>query len=206
MLKYSSKDVFLLFFIFLFLNVSAVPDSIPKQISILMLKNKQVKTLLDSLVLNTKGTDKSNVILLSVCKFENYQFLFAGCINKGMACYLITETEFQKQPIMGFLKVSNYDCYIFGDSSVKRFFRQTKDSILIPEKFKWLSEVSNVRYMDDLFNHITTYSRDVPLHITFDIQRYVYHNGKFDEIGMNSKFEDLFLDFIHSNRMPYRND
>lgn len=205
MLKYLSKITFLIFFDFLFLSVSAVQDSVPKQLPILILKNKQVKTLLDSLVLNAKGTNKSNVILLSVCKFDRCQFLFVGCVNKGLAPYLITETEFQSQHIVGFLKFSNYDCYIFGDSSIKRFFRQTKDSILIPEKLEWLSKVSSVRYMDDLFNHIDTYSSDIPLFVTFDIQRFVYQKSKFEVVGPNSKSEDIFLDFISSNRLPYRN-
>jgi len=205
MLKNISKIIFLIFFLFLFVNVSAIQDSVPKQIPIMMLKNKQIKTLIDSLVINTKGTDRSNVILLSVCKFDRCQFLFVGCVNKGTACYLITETEFQSQPIVGFLKISNYDCYIFGDPSIKRFFRQTKDSILIPKKLEWLSEVSSIRYMDDLFNHIDTHFSDIPLYVTFDIQRYVYRKSKFEVLWPNSKFEDIFLDFKSSNRLPYRN-
>ena len=204
MLKYVLKIIFFIFFGLLFVSVSAVQDAVPKQIPIMKLKNKKVKTLIDSLILNTKGTDKSNVIFLSICEFDRCQFLYAGCVNKGMACYLITEPEFQSQHIVGFLKISNYDCYIFGDSSVKRFFRQTKDSILIPEKLAWLSEVSSVRYMDDLFNHVDTYSSDIPLYVTFDIQRYVYQKSNFEVVRPDSKYGGIFSDFRSSNRLPYR--
>lgn len=204
MLKCVSKILFLLFFSFLFVSVSAVQDTVPKRIPIMILKNKQIKILIDSLALNTKGTDKSNVILLSVCKFDRSQFLFTGCVNKGMACYLITETEFQSQHIMGFLKISNYDCFIFGDLSIKKFFRQTRDSIMISKELEWLSEVSNVRYMDDLFNHIDTYSSDIPLFVTFDIQRYVYQKGKFEDVSSDSKFEGVLSNFRTSNRLPCR--
>lgn len=204
MLKHVSKIIIFIFFSFLFLSASAVHDSVPKQTPILILKNKQVKTLIDSLVLNTKGTNKSNVILLSVCKFDGCQFLFVGCINKGLACYLITETEFQSQNLVGYLKISNYDCFVFGDQSTKRFFRRTKNTILIPKKFEWISEVSSVRYMDDLFSHIDSHSSDIPLFITFDIQRYVYQKSKFKVVRPDSKFEDIFLDFKSSNRLPHR--
>lgn len=201
MLKYISSFIF---FSFLFLSASAVHDSVPKQTPILILKNKQVETLIDSLVSNTKGTNKSNIILLSVCKFDGYQFLFVGCINKGLACYLVTETEFQSKNLVGYLKISNYDCYVFGDQSTKRFFRRTKNTILIPKKLEWLSEVSSVRYMDDLFRHVDTHSSDIPLFITFDIQRYVYQKSKFEVVRPDSKVEDIFLDFRSSNRLPHR--
>lgn len=183
---------------------SIAQDSTIKQTFILELRNKQVKNLIDSLILNSKGTSLSNVIFLSFCKYDKCQFFFSACSNKGLACYLITEPEFRSQQLAGYLKISNYDCYVFGDPSVTRFFRQTGETILIPEEFKWLSEVSTVRYADELFNHIVTHSYDPPLYITFDIQRYVYQKGKFEDIRTNSEIIDLFSDFRNLNFLPYR--
>ena len=179
-------------------------DTISKQIPILVLKNKQIQSLTDTLVFNTKGTNRSNVVFLSVCKFNGHQLLFSGCINKGLACYLVIEPEFQSLQLVGFLNISGYDCFVFGDHSIKRFFRQTKDSILIPKELEWISEVSKIQYMDDLFNHIDTYNRDVPIFITFDILRYVYKKSKFEENRPDSKNEDIFSDFRSAKWLRYR--
>ena len=180
-------------------------DTLPKQIPILVLKNKQIQSLTDTLIFNTKGSYRSNIVLLSVCKFNGCQFLFSGCINKGLACYLVKEPEFQSQQLVGFFKISEYECFVFGDNSIGRFFRQTKDSILIPKKLEWISEVSKVQYMDDLFNHIDTYSDDVPLLITYDIQRYVYKKGKFEDVESDPKVDSIFLDFRFANTLHYKN-
>ena len=188
----------------LFCACATAQDTLPKQTPILVLKNKQIQSLTDTLILNTKGSKGSNIVFLSVCKFNGCQLFFSGCVNKGLACYLIAEPEFQSQQLVGFLKISEYDCYVFGDHSTERFFRQTKDSILIPKKFEWISEVSKVQYLDDVFNHIDTYNRDVPLFITFDIRRYLYKKGKFEEHRPDSKDEDIFSDFRSAKWLPGR--
>lgn len=201
------SKIFKLIFVLLlnlFILETIAQDSTIKLTPVLALKNKQVKSHIDTLILKSKGTNKSNVIFLSFCKYDTCQFFFSACSNKGLACYMITEPEFQSQKLAGYVEISNYDCYVFGDSSVTRFFRQTGETISIPEKFKWLSEVSTVRYADELFNHIDTHSYDPPLYITFDIQRYVYQKGKFEDIRTNSEIIDLFSDFRNLKFLPYR--
>lgn len=206
-MKFMTKSVFFIFFGFLFLNASAVQDSIRQKIPIMVLKNKQIKDVTDSLTFNTKGTNKSNVVLLSICDFKGCQFLFSGCVNRGFLHLLIMEPEFQSQQIVGFINISGYDCFVFGDHSTKHFFRQTKDSILIPEKFEWISKVSNAQFTDDLLNLIG-YKTDpnAPFYITFDIHRFIYRRGKLVDIKSFPEFEDYFFDFRNEYRLPYRNE
>lgn len=205
-MKISKVIFFSTFFWSLLVCDSLAQNTVLKQIPILKLKNNQVQTLIDTHFLNSKGTNRSNVIFISLCKIDGYQYLFFDCVNKGYMDYLATETEFRSQQLVGFLEISNTDCFVFGDCSVNRFFRQTKDSFQIPRKWKWLSEISNVKYMDDLFNHISLKNddSDVVYCVTFDIQRYVYRKGTFEDINSLPKFSEIYSDFRNANRLGYR--
>ena len=178
-----------------------------KQTPVMCLKNSRMNKVMDTLLQNTKGSSGANVIVLSMCKIHKYNYLFTYCVNKGFLPYLMAETEFQSLPLLGYAKILNYDCFIFGDKTVKHFFRQTRGFVQIKKEWSWLTDLPNIQYMDDLLVHLgvrDTTENTVPMFITFDIMRRVYRNGHFIDITSDSLYEELYWEFKNSRRLPYR--
>jgi len=113
----------------------------------LKLKNCRVKGLMKDLIKDGAIRD-NDVVLISFIEENNEQYLYFGFSSKGRLFLLTSSYELCTHKFIGYSKIFNRDCFVFGDKA--EFFFTKKDSVQIPDYFDWLLLLNQMKEEDFL--------------------------------------------------------
>ena len=108
----------------------------------LKLKDYRLEGLIGDLI--KEGSIKDNdVVLIDFRKQDNELYLNLGFSYKNRLFLLNASWSCRTRKFIGYSKILNHDCYVFGDKT-ERFFTE-KDSVQLPKYFDWLLSLNHMK-------------------------------------------------------------
>lgn len=145
------RQKLLLIVVCLLITINGIANnSDTSKIPTLKLKNHKVKDLIENCI--KKGYIENNdILLIGFIEQDNELYLNIILSRKNRDFLLQASSLFRIQKFIGYSKIFNHDCYVFGDKA-KLFFTK-KDSVQIPKYFDWLLSLNHMEWEDFFPQH-----------------------------------------------------
>jgi len=113
----------------------------------LKLKNDKLKELIEDLI-KEEAIEDNDVVLINFIEQDNELYLDIVFSHKNRLFLLNASWSCRTRKFIGYSKILNHDCYVFGDKT-ERFFTE-KDSVQLPKYFNWLLSLNHMEEEDFL--------------------------------------------------------
>ena len=171
----------LIFVCFLMITNGLAENSDTTKIPCLKLNNYKIKGLIRDLIKDGSIRD-NDVVLIGFVEENNEHYLDIIFSRKGQVFLLQASGLFHTQKFIGYSKIFNHDCYVFGNKAELFFVKKTY--VQVPDYFNWLLSLNQMKWEDFLPSpHFVVDSdgnvEEVTLHITDRGARYKYAKKTF---------------------------
>ena len=122
----------------------------------LKLNNYKVKGLIKDLIKDGSIRD-NDVLLINFIEEDNELYMRIVFSEKRRLFLLDASLECRTQKFMGYSKIFNHDCFVFGNKA-ERFFTK-KDSVQLPDYFNWLLSINHME-IEDFFTKVLMENSD----------------------------------------------
>lgn len=145
----------------------------------------------------------SKTIFLSLYKTRSVRYVNIFFCKKNSISSALYEYEFRPQPLKGYIRVFEYNVYVFGDNTVSSYFKKTGVRQQIPIGLENVTFLHKIKYEDELPMNDNV-SNDCPIYITYDIMRYAVKNNELRSVDFGESKHALNLSIYRTTHRLYR--
>ena len=154
------------------------PDT--TKIPCLKLNNHRLKDLISDWI-KEGHIEENDVVLIGFIEENNDIYMSFTLSRKNRLFLLQASSLYRTQKFIGYSKILNHDCFVFGDKA-KLFFTK-KDSVQIPNYFDWLLSLNQMEWVDffppQFHKNLDGSLEEVEIHIQDRGTQYKYANKRF---------------------------